>query len=144
LDAEGQTLMLSRIALGGSAAWGVIGSVVTVIAGLSAALWWQTGRLDAARDALSVSAASVEICTAANASQRETIRALEAAQARNRAERDAAIQRQQGAIERVAELERQQARDGSVERIRQEPDPSGCLDAPLPDSIRVLLNPRSD
>ena len=119
-----------------------------LIAGAAAALMagaagLQTYRLSNAHEALGQARAEIKECARANQSNQSTIEALRDAQARNQTQREAAIRRQQEAAQRVRELEQELNQRGSDDVQIVERSEGECLDSPVPDDIRVRLQPGS-
>ena len=117
----------------------LIGAAAAVILSLSVALWWTNNRLSDARDRLSMAQADMLTCIRANDSARDTIRALNEAQERSRAEREEAIRRQHAALARIAELEQRQDErtTETIERVIRVADGDACAAAPIPDRLRI-------
>ena len=124
----------------------LIGAVAAVILSLSVALWWTNSRLDAARATLADVRGDLLTCTRANASASAAIDELLEAQARNRAQLENAIRRQQAAVARIAELERKrnEQRDERIERVIRIADGDACANLPMPADLGLWLNAGSD
>ena len=128
------------------AALPIIGAAVALIAMLSVALWWTTGRLSDARDALAASRADTIEAVRANQSNIATIAELTQAAMRNKAQRDEAIRNQRAALARITELENA-LNEGTTETIREvvvAADGDACAHARIPDAIRVRLTASGD
>ena len=117
----------------------LIGAAAAVILSLSVALWWTNNRLSDARDRLSMAQADMLTCIRANDSARDTIRALNEAQERSRAQVQDAIRRQQAALARIAELEQRQDERSTetIERVIRVADGDACAAVPIPDRLRI-------
>ena len=121
------------------AALPIAGAAAAVILSLSVALWWTNSRLDAARATLADVRGDLLTCIAANTSARDTIRALNEAQERSRAQVQDAIRRQQAALARIAELEQRQDErtTETIERVIRVADGDACAGAAIPDRLRI-------
>ena len=109
----------------------------------ASAFGFQTWRITQLHEQIGALESDVKQCVRANESNQGTIEALRDAQARNQTQREDAIKRQKEAAKRVRELEQELDQRGSDDVQIVERSEGECLDSPVPDDIRVRLQPGS-